>query len=128
MKTNKEPEIKSEEYEITDMQEAALIEAKDKLTALCKEYQLPAVICIQRGNSENGFQTMSTIQAIGPRTSRAMMGLLLFAKWVNSNEEDDQDFVDSVAKSFVMRHAMHEGLCSHEEGMKMMLQDLLGVH
>ena len=128
MKTNKEPEIKSEEYEITDMQEAALIEAKDKLTALCKEYQLPAVICIQRGNSENGFQTMSTIQAIGPRTSRAMMGLLLFAKWVNSNEEDDQDFVDSVAKSFVMRHAMHEGLCSKEEGMKMMLQDLLGVH
>ena len=126
MKTNKEPEIKSEEYEITDMQEAALVEAKEKLTALCQEYQLPAVICIQRGNSESSFQTMATIQAIGPRTSRAMMGLLLFAKWVNSTEEADQDFVESVANAFVTRHAMHEGLCSREEGMKMMLSGLLG--
>ena len=126
MKTNKEPEIKSEEYEITDMQEAALIEAKDNLTALCKEYQLPAVICIQRGKSENGFQTMATIQAIGPRTSRAMMGLLLFAKWVNFTDEADQDFVESVANAFVTRHAMHEGLFSREEGMKIMLSGLLG--
>lgn len=126
MKTNKEPEAKFEEYEITDMQEAALVEAKDRLTALCKEYQLPAVICIQRGKSENGFQTMSTVQAIGPRTSRAMMGLLLFAKWVNSNDEEDQDFVASVSEAFVMRHAMHEGLCSREECMKMMLAGLLG--
>ena len=30
METNKEPEVKFEEYEITDMQEAALVEAKEK--------------------------------------------------------------------------------------------------